>query len=637
MAFDVWPISLPQDFLLSGYSYAMGDGRLRSNMDTGPAKLRLRTANMPSSITGNMILNASQVRTLEQFVNVTTLGGTISFQIRDPQLYQLSGHRALVRFVDLPGWNPITPNLFQVSIKLEKMDTLPPPAPAFSTDAITPAREGVAYRWTPTVIEGTKPYRGFNIVAGSLPAGLAMDTTTGTITGVPPLAGTYNFTIQVTDDDGRTATRAVTLTVRNRAWIHGGERGSRVAIDPVLTRNSTATYFGIDGLLKIAPANQPRFDYEPVNSRFNGVLIEEARTNVIVGGSLPGSGSGWNVTNSTRTVVAGAGIDGGDAVQITEGSNTGEHRIGYTVTAFPENSTTDFWHTALVKLGTGSAKRWIYAWCGTFANHSIRSNAYFNLATGEVGTVGGSGDFDARINSVGNGWYRIALKGQTLNTTNGNVGLWINIVSANGEPTAQEVGDGYSSILTQYWQSEVGAFPTSIIPTTTAAATRAADQYVIPNGWQGNYFSPFASTVVAKFRTFDTVNTRRLVDRSGGNNGVILQVNAVTAGATSGVATGQIVNAGGFVADNELPNVGRTIPAKVAYAFDMSTASIAVNGREPRTVSRANPTPAGTANDINIGWSTILGNGGQLNGWIESVQFIPRRVSDEELRELSSL
>lgn len=50
------------------------------------------------------------------------------------------------------------------------------------------------------------------VVSGSLPPGLSLSAT-GALTGTPSLAGTYTFTVQVTDSLGVTATAALSLTV----------------------------------------------------------------------------------------------------------------------------------------------------------------------------------------------------------------------------------------------------------------------------------------------------------------------------------------------------------------------------------------------------------------------------------------
>ena len=71
---------------------------------------------------------------------------------------------------------------------------------------------GVAYSSALTATGGVAPYT-FSIISGSLPPGLSLNTSTGAITGTPTTAGTYNFTAQVVDSQGNTATANCSIVV----------------------------------------------------------------------------------------------------------------------------------------------------------------------------------------------------------------------------------------------------------------------------------------------------------------------------------------------------------------------------------------------------------------------------------------
>lgn len=53
----------------------------------------------------------------------------------------------------------------------------------------------------------------WSVASGSLPPGLSLNSSTGALTGTPTAAGTYGFTIRVTDPQGFTADSAQSLTV----------------------------------------------------------------------------------------------------------------------------------------------------------------------------------------------------------------------------------------------------------------------------------------------------------------------------------------------------------------------------------------------------------------------------------------
>ena len=67
-----------------------------------------------------------------------------------------------------------------------------------TTTSLPAATAGQAYSATLTAADGTAPYR-WSVTAGSLPAGLSLNPSTGAITGTPTGAGTGAITITATD------------------------------------------------------------------------------------------------------------------------------------------------------------------------------------------------------------------------------------------------------------------------------------------------------------------------------------------------------------------------------------------------------------------------------------------------------
>lgn len=88
-----------------------------------------------------------------------------------------------------------------------------PPALAV-TDTVTSGAVGAAYDAALLPAGGTGPY-SYAVTSGSLPAGLTLDPSVGTITGTPTTAGTSTATITVTDSSSLalTATDDVPITI----------------------------------------------------------------------------------------------------------------------------------------------------------------------------------------------------------------------------------------------------------------------------------------------------------------------------------------------------------------------------------------------------------------------------------------
>ena len=88
-----------------------------------------------------------------------------------------------------------------------------------------------------SALGGTQPYT-WSIVSGSLPPGFSsIDPSTGTITGQPSSSGTSNFTVQVADNIGATATKAFSITVNPPLDITTPEG----AITPIATMGQSYT------------------------------------------------------------------------------------------------------------------------------------------------------------------------------------------------------------------------------------------------------------------------------------------------------------------------------------------------------------------------------------------------------------
>ncbi len=96
--------------------------------------------------------------------------------------------------------------------------TIDPAVLAIATVSLPDGTVRFSYRQRLQASGGFFPYK-WTISAGSLPAGLALDATTGAISGTPKTAGTGKFTIQVTDaqNPAVSVTKALSIKVNSSA------------------------------------------------------------------------------------------------------------------------------------------------------------------------------------------------------------------------------------------------------------------------------------------------------------------------------------------------------------------------------------------------------------------------------------
>jgi hypothetical protein len=79
-----------------------------------------------------------------------------------------------------------------------------------TTASLPPYTAGASYTQTLTATGGSPPFT-WSLGSGSLPPGLALDR--GTIRGTATTAGSYTFSVRVTDRAGASATRAYAITI----------------------------------------------------------------------------------------------------------------------------------------------------------------------------------------------------------------------------------------------------------------------------------------------------------------------------------------------------------------------------------------------------------------------------------------
>jgi len=251
------------------------------------------------------------------------------------------------------------------------------------------------------------------------------------------------------------------------------------------TRASTGTYVGSDGLIKTAVTNEARFDHNPTTGESLGLLVEEARTNLVLRSEELDNAS-WtkqsSVSVSANTTISPDGALTADTV-------TADQSLGIFQSVAATVSTT-YTNSVYIKAGTATA---IMLRDDTGAGRHIVFNPSTGVITATSGTLVSSGS-----QALNNGWYRYFMTYVADATTARG------IIRPNSAGSAQ-------TFIAWGAQIEAGAFATSYIPTTTATATRAADVASITGTNFSSWYNQTEGTVFSDcLSTFST--TQALVN-----------------------------------------------------------------------------------------------------------------------------
>jgi uncharacterized protein YmfQ (DUF2313 family) len=232
------------------------------------------------------------------------------------------------------------------------------------------------------------------------------------------------------------------------------------------SRASTATYFDSAGVMQTAPANIPRFDYDPVSHARLGLLIEAAATN-----QCPNSDvfSAWTLTRSTLAQPGLQTLRGTLAYKLVEDTSAVTTHYMQRVSLGAFNSGDVVCVSALVHGGERTQIRLGTSASGGFPSTSVIADLSALTTTNFSGTPVASG-----IIQLGGGWFRVWCAVQA--TSSGTATA--QCILANGG-TSSYTGDGASGLYVDAVQIELGSSPSSYIPTTGTAAARAADVAVV--------------------------------------------------------------------------------------------------------------------------------------------------------------
>ena len=377
------------------------------------------------------------------------------------------------------------------------------------------------------------------------------------------------------------------------------------------TRASSGTFVDSAGVLQTAATDAPRFDHNPTTGESLGLLVEEQRTNLLLR-SEEFDNASWgvlNVTVSANTQVAPNGTT--SAETITDVNGVTSANVGCFQSIVLADSTT-YAMSCYVKAGTKTTCR-----VGIRDKAGTNILANFNL-TAVSTTVGNA--VSSTIQDAGNGWYRCTAICASLTGATSQRGL---VFMDTGSYTA----DGTGTIHVWGAQLEAGAFPTSYIPTTTAAVTRSADVASITGSAFTSFYNQSEGTIFVEGATSSSTANSILVALDNGSSSERHRLLRI--GATDSVQY-SVTDAGSTQAAPGINSVfsGNT-KAKLCGAYAINNFNLGFNG------TLATPDTSGTlptVDEMSIGAHL---SGSYLNGHIRRLTYWPTRLADSTLQQLT--
>jgi hypothetical protein len=406
-------------------------------------------------------------------------------------------------------------------------------------------------------------------------------------------------------------------------------------LDPriTFTRSSGGSYVGPDGIIKYAGVNQPRFDHDPTTGESLGLLIEESRTNLLTSSNNFGAGDvNFGVTANATTSPDGTT----NASKIFEKVTNSFKFIG---TNAPATSGTTYCGSVFVKAGENVTMFLKFTQPNDVGNVGL----FFNMNTGKITfTVGSPANYG--VITYPNGWYRIYVSFTATQTT---TLLQIFLLSQTSSSSLY-LGDGVSGFYLYGAQVEVGAFPTSYIPTVVSTKTRSADLARLQDPYFSQFFNKYEGTVFMNYNigsTYSLDRTQTLFYIGDKNDGTYQGYGVAQSTSTdyfhrlSGQAASQriYIGTGNVYTDNSPITNGR-------FCVSYDTDKLKLSCDKLKIVSFLNRKGTGNQiqsvttqvfNEIAIGWGQVGGASNRyITGTIKKLQYYPKALNDAQMLSL---
>ena len=294
----------------------------------------------------------------------------------------------------------------------------------------------------------------------------------------------------------------------------------------------------------------PRFDYDPVTLAPKGLLIEEARTNLLTY-SNDISNAAWAKTNITVTAAATASPDGSVNAQRLQAIAAVPTVVNNVPVAVAATSAT---YSIYVKQGTGPNTANVFL----FRNNTTATllvGGSLNYATGAWAYSTGS--TGVTVSNAGNGWWRIQMTATTGITSGDALHGYVGWTGASAA-----VGDFMYAYGAQL---EAATFATSYIPTVASTVTRSADVATMTGTNFSSWYNQTAGTFVTSADTFAPESVfPHIISVSNGSGAELIQTRFVAGSAYN-------------VVDNSVEQANISLPTPAANTPQTRAITYAVN------------------------------------------------------------
>jgi hypothetical protein len=348
-----------------------------------------------------------------------------------------------------------------------------------------------------------------------------------------------------------------------------------------------------------------------------GLLIEESRVNSLTY-SEDLTNAAWVLGDNTITSNAIVAPDGNTTADLLIPTATTTTHAFYQASSVTSGST----YTLSMYAKAGA-----YAFINCYGSTGFDSTQYINFDLSS-GTLFNTNGFTGTITSVGNGWYRITVTAVS-NATSASGRIVFRASSTNRSASSTYTGNGTSGVYIWGVQFELGAFATSYIPTTTAAATRSADVATMTGTNFSSWYNPSQGTIFGQYTSFANLTARYIVDleqAASSNNRIDININ------TSNTINPRTVVGGSAVATLNGGAYTVNTNAKIAFAYASADYASSFNAAAAVTASTAGALPSSLARMF-IG---CINGSSFLNGWMQRVSYYPTRLANSTLQVLTT-